>query len=70
MKHSDIYYKISLRPKYTDGEYTEVYIKGDKKKLVAFLMDIGDSFYVTVLDANSEGYILKRKDAPVEIAED
>ncbi|PAD67019.1 hypothetical protein CHH83_20850 [Bacillus sp. 7586-K] len=66
MKHSDVYYKIELRPKYTDGERVEVYIKGDKKKLVAFLLDIGDSFYVTVLDANSEGYILKTKEAPLE----
>lgn len=66
MKHSDVYYKISLRPKYTEGEYTEVYIKGDNKKLVAFLLDVGDSFYVTILDANSEGYILKTKEAPTE----
>jgi hypothetical protein len=66
MKHSDHYYKISLRSKYTDGEYAEVYIKGDKKKLVAFLLDIGDSFYVTILDVNSEGYILQTKKAPVK----
>lgn len=70
MKHSDCYYRISLRSKYTDDEYVEVYIKGDKKKLVAFLLDIGDSFYVTILDVNTEGYILKRKEAPVEVTED
>lgn len=70
MNHSDHYYKISLRPKYTDGEYTEVYLKGDNKKLVAFLLDIGESFYVTILNINTEGYILKCKESPVEIIED
>ncbi|WP_078392043.1 hypothetical protein [Shouchella patagoniensis] len=61
MNRSDAYYHISLRPKYWDGEKVEVYIKGDKKKLVAFLADVGDSFYVTVLDVNSVGYILETK---------
>jgi hypothetical protein len=65
MKHTDHYYKISLRPKYTDGEYIEVYVKGDNKKLVAFLSDVGDTFYVAILDVNAEGYILKRKEAEV-----
>lgn len=61
MRKSDAYYKLSLRPKYWDGENIEVYIKGDKKKLVSFLGDIGDSYYVVVLDANSDGFVLKTK---------
>lgn len=61
MEKCHCYYKLSLRPKYWDGERVEVYIKGDKKKLVGFLADVGDSFYVTVLDVNSEGYILETK---------
>jgi hypothetical protein len=62
MKGSTGYYKISLRPKYCEGEHVEVYIQADRKRLVQFLADIGDSFYVVILDVNTEGYILTTKE--------
>lgn len=57
MEKADSYYKLRLRPKhYDEFEPVEVYTKGDKKKLVQFLADIGDSFRVDILDVNTDGY--------------